>query len=123
MNRRPKVDTPTAEGVPAGDVAAVLGQFLRSSDDVNPLGLSALRCVVVPDASLQDLMNDANCLFSAGLDALEALSERIGTDNVPPEVAEAWWSMFYTLRMARQVFRHAYDKAHEVERLAKGGAR
>jgi hypothetical protein len=124
MNRRPEIDPPTVEGVPAGGVAeaAVLGQFLRSSDDVNPLGLSALRCVIAPNASLEDLMDDANCLFSAGIDAVEAVSESIGTDNVPPEVAQAWWSMLYTLRMARQVFRHAHEKAHEVERLAKGGA-
>ena len=66
------------------------------------LGLGSITCAIDPSATGMDLMEDVNCLFSAAMSALD----EVDVDR------EAWWSMVYTMRLARAAFVHAYERVH-----------
>lgn len=78
-------------------------------DQGHSLYLSALRLGLAPDASLEHLLNDANCLLTAGLNAFETMSE--DADRLP-ELSATWWAALYTMRAGMVAFAEAYDRAH-----------
>lgn len=87
-----------------------------------PFGLEATALTVAPGASLTDLADDCNCLFGAGLAALESMSDAVMQPGVPADVSEPWWAMLYTLRQAKGVFDAMYSGTHAAGQRQEGGA-
>lgn len=77
-------------------------------------GLDVTRLDVSRDASLLELMNDCECLWTAALAALDTMTDHAVSESSPSEVADPWWAMLYTMRHARAVFTVAYERAHEL---------
>lgn len=86
------------------------------------LGLSTVRVQVSPHATLHELAFDFECLFGTACSALEAMTDTAVHEDAPPELSESWFAMLYTMRAAKTVARHLFDKLPEGKGAAGDAA-
>ncbi len=78
-------------------------------------GLDCTRLAVSKDATAASLADDFHCLFEAAHSAIENMAEAASCLDGPPEIANSWWVMLYTMRHASAVFGHLHDAIQRAE--------